>query len=151
MRYFVISDDGNKYGPADMGTLAQWAGEGRLLSHQFLEEEGTGRRVAARDVSGLTFGAGAAPGGGYAPGGGVAYPRPVGVDASGDIRNAWIFGVLSLVQCCPIIFGILGLLACKRAQEKGVDATGPKVLSILGLVIMVILGITRVAMMSRGN
>ncbi|CAN5556038.1 hypothetical protein BH11ARM2_BH11ARM2_38280 [soil metagenome] len=129
VRYFVLSDDGNKYGPADVAALAQWVREGRLLSHQFLEEEGTGRRVKATEVPGLVFGAGAAPGEAA-----VGYPRPTYQDASAETRNAWIAGVAGLC-CCPFIFGILGLLECKKGEAKGANMNAPRILLIIGLVL----------------
>lgn len=53
MRFFVVSPDGQRYGPADLGTLGQWVREGRILPTHLLEEEGTGRRVQADQMPGL--------------------------------------------------------------------------------------------------
>jgi hypothetical protein len=147
MRYYVIADDGQKYGPADVPTLNQWAQEGRLLPTSMLEDEASGARVAASTVTGIGFpGAQGAPGApgqpanpyastgysapGYSPGpyggpGGnlpqTGYTRPgavMGDDGSKDVTQAWLFGVLGLF-CCGIVLGFLGLNAAKRAEDKG--------------------------------
>ena len=76
MRYFVIGDDGQKYGPADVATLNDWISQQRLLPTQQLEEEASGTRMAASSVPGLNFPLQSAPGqqaGGYAPPGGSPY------------------------------------------------------------------------------
>jgi len=142
VQYFVIGDDGQKYGPADLATLNAWIAEGRLLANTILEDSRSGARTPASAVPGLQFappagGGYQAPGGGYrppqggyqapqggyqAPGGpqfGTNYPRQqMGDNGSGDITQAWVFAVLSLF-CCGLIFGILGLNAAKRAEQKG--------------------------------
>lgn len=55
MRYFVVSLDGQKYGPADIPTLQQWIGEGRILPNTYLEEEIGGARLQAGGVRDLRF------------------------------------------------------------------------------------------------
>lgn len=67
MRYFVVTSDGQKFGPADVPTLQQWATEGRLLATSMLEEEISGNRVPASGVPGLNLGAPAPPGNTYTP------------------------------------------------------------------------------------
>ncbi|MGV3618609.1 MAG: hypothetical protein ACO1SV_25075 [Fimbriimonas sp.] len=61
MRYFVIGDQGQKYGPSDTAGLNQWIGEGRLLPTTILEEETSGMRSAASAVPGLQFAPAAPP------------------------------------------------------------------------------------------
>lgn len=63
MQYFVIAPDGQKYGPADIATLNQWAVEARLTPTTELEDAATGARLTASNVPGIVF-----PGGGGAPG-----------------------------------------------------------------------------------
>jgi hypothetical protein len=53
MRYFVVGQDGNQYGPADQFTLQEWVGQGRIQPDTVLIEEGTGRRIIASAVPGL--------------------------------------------------------------------------------------------------
>lgn len=64
MQYYVISTDGQKYGPADIATLNQWASEGRLTPHSELEDATSGMRLGAASVPGLVF-----------PGAGPAQPQ----------------------------------------------------------------------------
>ena len=53
MRWFVLGSDGNTYGPVDLPTLAQWAGEGRLAADTSLREEMTGALHTAADITAL--------------------------------------------------------------------------------------------------
>ncbi|MFI5385603.1 MAG: hypothetical protein ACHQ50_05715 [Fimbriimonadales bacterium] len=54
MRYLIVTSAG-LYGPADLAQLAQWAGEGRVAPSTILEEEGTGNRLSASSLAGLSF------------------------------------------------------------------------------------------------
>ena len=141
MRYFVIGDDGQKYGPADVATLNGWIAEGRLLAVQQLEEEESGNRLAASAVAGLNFPIQStqqfAPGQPYQQ----HYVRPdanFGDDGSKELKNAWIFGWLSL-PCCGIVgivLAILGIQSANKAIAKGhPNAQGAKVLCIVSLVL----------------
>ncbi|MEZ0326339.1 MAG: hypothetical protein ACAH95_10575 [Fimbriimonas sp.] len=140
MTYYVISGDGQRYGPADLATLNQWAIEGRLLANQMVEDESTGIRMAASSVPGLIFPQQAPTGGGY-----QQYPRATasGYAGQSDITQAWVFGALGLC-CCGFIFGILGLLAANRAERAGnPNATAPKIFNIAVIVIWVVGGFLR--------
>lgn len=54
MQYFVVdTNTGQKYGPADLATLNQWASEGRLTQNTMLEEAATGMQIRAGDLAGL--------------------------------------------------------------------------------------------------
>lgn len=61
MRYFVIGDQGQKYGPNDLDGLNVWIREGRLLPTTVLEDEASGMRSAASAVAGLQFAPAAPP------------------------------------------------------------------------------------------
>lgn len=133
MQYYVIGNDGNKYGPADVPTLKGWIAENRLSPDSMLEDFNTGQRIPASQVAGLfdsqgaptmTAQPGAAPTGnmyenppqpiqGY-------YQRPgVGsADAQSDFTKALVFSILGMI-CCPIIFGVLGIVYANKAKEKG--------------------------------
>jgi len=145
VRYFVIANDGQKYGPADVATLNQWIVEGRLLPNQMLEDEASGARVAASSVPGLNFQVQPPQPGDASFAGGQPYQqhyaRPGGVmgdNGSGDITQAWIFAVLSLFCCAPIT-AWLAFNAAKRAEQKGnPNAKGPRILATVGLVLFVI-------------
>src|SRR5512142_3277268 len=56
MQFYVIGPDGSKYGPADVPTLKQWAGENRLSPQSILEDSTSGQRMPAGQVEGI-FGA----------------------------------------------------------------------------------------------
>ncbi len=88
-QYFVVDPaSGQKYGPADISVLNQWAKEGRVNASTILEDASTGTRVRPADVPGLLLpGADAPtsipqapPGGAYVPPAGQSfespYPRP---------------------------------------------------------------------------
>ncbi len=166
MRYFVITDDGNRYGPADLETLNQWIQEGRLLATTLLEEEASGARIAASAVPELTFPI-PAPGAttGQAPGGGASpptsgpasnpysapYQRPgpggtyAGDYGNNDIVVSWVLGVVGLL-CCGIILAPIGIVFANRAKEKGNPGSQAPlvfnivvtVLSVLGIIYMAI-------------
>jgi len=53
--YYVIGDDGNRYGPADLGTLQQWIIEKRLTPETQLQDSESGDRMGAATVPGLNF------------------------------------------------------------------------------------------------
>lgn len=120
MNYFVIADDGQKYGPADIPTLNQWAQDRRVLPTSMLEDAATGARVPASQVPGINFPP-VAPG---PPSYGATYQSApfAGAsmdDGSSDITKVWIFAVLSLLPCCPLLFGILAIISASSAQKKG--------------------------------
>lgn len=54
-RYYVVGEDGQRYGPADLATLNRWIRERRLLPSMHLVEESTGLTVLAGMVAGLDF------------------------------------------------------------------------------------------------
>ncbi|MGV3618610.1 MAG: hypothetical protein ACO1SV_25080 [Fimbriimonas sp.] len=167
MRYYVLSDDGQKFGPADVQTLNQWIAENRLLPTQMLEEEASGARFAARSVPGLNFPPpadatppggpyGAAPGAGpgqpqagyYRPPGGTTYSAP-GDDGSRDITPAWILFGVGIFSCCCIPWvGFLvpaaGVYFANRARQKGhPQGTTVFILNLIILVIALLLTVSR--------
>ncbi len=117
MNYFVISNDGQKYGPADVPTLNQWAQEGRVFPTSMLEDAATGARVPANQVPGINF----PPPNQGQPQGYQQYPRAnfATDDGSSDVTKVWIFSALAIVPCCPLIFGILAIVFATYAQKKG--------------------------------
>lgn len=90
MRYYVLATDGQKYGPADVPTLQEWANERRLLPDTMLEAEGSGAQIAAGAVPGLTFAAPAEPAPPVAlptpPAPGLGVPGPY-TQAPGPVSN----------------------------------------------------------------
>ena len=131
MNYFVIMPDGQKYGPANVDTLTQWANEGRLQPTTIVEIEGTGQQMMASSVLGIIWPAPAAPGpmggGGYSqvpPGG---YTRPA---YAGNIQESWLdkqYANTSMVVlvifsfCCggiALIFSIVAYFTCQNPTAK---------------------------------
>lgn len=55
MQYYVRTDDGQRYGPADLPTLNRWIQEGRLAPHQMVEDAVSGQTMPASQVLGLVF------------------------------------------------------------------------------------------------
>lgn len=136
MRYFVIADDGTKYGPADEPTLRQWISEGRLTPETWLEEEGSGQRMKARFV--VPPAQSTAPPSGPAPAAPVQspYPRPEAFDnGQKQITAGWVCAVLSLL-CCPIGFGIAAIILANQARQKG--HPGAQTLLIASIILLVV-------------
>ena len=61
MQYFVIWPDGQKFGPADVSKLSEWAAEGRITPDHDLESVVDGSRVKASAVPGIVFPGAAQP------------------------------------------------------------------------------------------
>lgn len=55
MQYFVITQTGQKFGPADIHILSTWVTEGRILPNTMLEDSMTGQQMMANQVAGLGF------------------------------------------------------------------------------------------------
>ena len=55
MQYFVITQTGQKFGPADIHILSTWVKEGRILPHTMLEDPMTGQQLMANQVAALGF------------------------------------------------------------------------------------------------
>lgn len=155
MRYYVLSDDGQKYGPADVATLNGWIAENRLLPHQMLEEEASGARFAARAVPGLNFPT--APADSATPAGGPAYSGyyrgdTSADDGSRDLQVAWILFGVSFLACCATSFGGflvpgVGVYFANQARKKGhPKATTPFVLNMIWLVSLVLLFVLSIAL-----
>jgi hypothetical protein len=166
--YFVIGPDGGKYGPADVATLSKWADENRLNAATVLEDADTHEQITAGSVEGIikpqspnpssTFSA--PPGPTYAAPPGPAFSAQAGPtsyapygrmdpqppeNTDGLIIAAWILGSIGLL-CCPILFGVAGIVCAVIAKVKG----NPKannvliytiVMTILGMILGAIIGI----------
>lgn len=55
MKYYVVWPDGQKFGPADLETLNQWAAEGRIKPDTQLENADTGAQMPAASLEGLNL------------------------------------------------------------------------------------------------
>jgi hypothetical protein len=141
MNYFVIAQDGQKYGPADIPTLNQWAQEGRVLPTQMLEDAATGAQTMASQIPGLIFPAATSqpPPNFQNPNQHnpyQQYPRAGTVDdGSKEIKTAWICGAVGLL-CCPLVLSIIGIVNAVQAQKKGhPQATAALIFCIVVLIL----------------
>jgi hypothetical protein len=149
MRYYVLAPTGERYGPADLPTLNEWASSNRLFPTSRLMEEMSGNVVAASSVAGIGFPQASPP----PPGVGVMNPPPPGsayqpqpptpphqahsnyyrpgyaptsVSAHDGKNDLWLaFGMvlLSPVLSLFCIFGfttaLVGISASWRAYQRG--------------------------------
>ena len=131
MRYFVLAEDGKKYGPAETALLNQWIGEGRLLPDMQLEEEGTHHPVVAASVSELDFYALEGAGKGTFDGTMFIVAEGVHVEPQETVEVDLILAfaaagfALLLAFTTPIISligvmaAVLGLAAAFKAKDRG--------------------------------
>lgn len=129
MRYFVLTQDGHRYGPADIAVLNLWIAEGRLQPNQWVEEEGTGQRHMASAVFGLQFGLA----GGLSSETAYINPPPPAnyyqrgpssipvygqrMPGSQELSTAWVMCVIAFL-CFPP-FSIAGIVFANKAQVLG--------------------------------
>jgi hypothetical protein len=160
MRYFVLAPSGERFGPADVPTLNQWAADNRLFPESRLMEEMSGNVVAASSVPGLAFPQAAPSPLGYgamqppppmqpiqppAPGTPATnYPRPgqaftPSLSSDNGVKDLWMaFGtavgapLLGFVTVYGIILAVAGIAASWRAIQKG------QKLGILALILNIV-------------
>lgn len=172
-QYFVVDmATGQKYGPADLATLNQWALEGRVTAQTQLEDAATGARVMGADVPGLnvpkpvtqmpsnppSYQAPSAPGAfsNQSSGGGAPYPRgPMGgpIDNSpSETNKVYAFIVLTLCCCWPI-FGYLAIKGADKEIARGNPSGSTlKTVAIIVTVISALLSVVNVIMrVSQGG
>jgi len=112
MRYFVIGPDNQRYGPAEMMTLQEWARQGRIQSETTLVDEMTQNAILARDVPGL-FAITAPPPMEYRPLG-SSYSRPT---EALNINSILVKSILVLVFCCQPL-GIVAVVFAALASSN---------------------------------
>lgn len=146
MQYYLVDPSGQRYGPADLATLNQWAQTNRLLPTSILIHAATGQQVAASQVPGLYFPMQGGNPGPHQPY--QTYPRAdVASAGQGELTAAWVLGGIGLPislffgLCCPIIsalnvFSILGIILAHRSKQLGnLRTSGAMWLSIVGVAI----------------
>lgn len=115
--YRVREPQGNIYGPADMSTLRQWVGQGRIVAGMSIAEEGTPDWQDVATHAGLAdlFGQVGAGATGGAPAGGAnpyAASTSQTVEVTRSMNYASMGGQqLNIVALISMIAGILGLPA----------------------------------------
>ena len=121
--YFVLDPAGNRYGPADLVQLNQWAAEGRVVRTTVLEHATTGQQVVAGTLPGLVI-----PDMGAAPMNTADYSRPPSMEAAyarapipENIPNNLSKAIFATVCCC-IPLGIVAIV--NAAKVDGLVARG---------------------------
>jgi len=119
VRYFVVADNGQMFGPADIPTLNVWIAEGRVIPTTLLQLEGSQSRMAASTVPGLTFGSGQT----------YASYTPQSLDnGQSELKGAWIAFAMSFFCFCvnhvsTVASGFaifLGYLAYRKGNSTAV-------------------------------
>jgi len=109
--YYVIAQDGNRYGPADIPTLQQWVREGRIAPNTTLEDEFTGTQIRASLLPELSH---LFPSQTVPPGDSYRQPPPMaGGGPSSRATTALVLGILGLL-CC----GLLGIPAMIIGKQE---------------------------------
>ena len=154
MNHYVVASDGQKYGPANVATLNEWIGHGRLFPTNTLEEEGTGRRFPAGELAGLNFAVAPTASAPYPRAGTTAYapyqPAPAQNEhgkvlgafalAIGAVIVALFIGIFSLFLA---IWGIQMAWASKEdGHPAGWFAVAFNVLAIIAVIVIKIGGRT---------
>ncbi len=131
MGYYVLGDQGQKYGPADIPTLNQWIAEGRIVPHTMLQDEASGGMIAASTIPGLLFLPTASPVSSNYPRYNQApqYQAPAYTSSSGSSDNGPITLAFAMALVSPIlsfflpIGGLLtamwGIRSAIRAKDNG--------------------------------
>lgn len=140
-QYFVIGTGGQKYGPADVATLTQWASENRLTPTTELEDSVTGVRQIASQTPGIVFPVAAAGSGYSAPAsteqtysggpstGGTAspygsaaqsnYPRDFSDPDAGKTEAIISFVCSGIGFFCCCFLSIAGIILGSISKNKG--------------------------------
>lgn len=138
MGYYVIANDGNRYGPADIETLRQWVREGRVAPNTTLEDEFTGTQIRASLLPELKDLFPSIPPLGATEGVSPLPPR-VGGTPSGEATAALVFGILGLL-CCPV-FSIASLILGKQEMnriDQGLSAIEGRGLALAGYILGIV-------------
>jgi hypothetical protein len=142
MRYYVVGEDGNRYGPADEALLEAWAREGRITPHSYLDPENGAPRVLASTMANLQFPPVRTPYAGvsqpasspslyaaYAP----TYAQPNW--NSSEVRASWLLGFVALgteLLCgIGLIFAVLALVCAGVGLVRGRKAGGALTLALV--------------------
>ncbi|MBS1716919.1 MAG: hypothetical protein JSS72_04210 [Armatimonadetes bacterium] len=137
MNYFVLDQQGNRYGPADIATLDKWVAEGRIVPTTILVDAATGQQVRAMDVPMLqmTFAQNPQmpgsqfPAGHNVPSAFNQYPRGYGQNpypapgyGSGEYTASLVLSGFSMICCgggIGMVTSILALVLAVMAKQKG--------------------------------
>lgn len=132
MRYFVITDRGEEFGPYELNALNQWIVDGRIFPTTILRMEESSVKVAASMVEGLEWKEGQSF---------DAYTPQKINDGKQEFRASWVCFAGSLVLCCfPIGFhvlaGVIGTWMGWKAHKK--DRSGALVPAVLNAILLIL-------------
>ena len=142
MGYYVIAQDGDRYGPADIPTLQQWVREGRIAPNTTLEDEVTGTQIRASLLPELSrlFPSQSVP-----PG--DSYRRPPSMAGGGPSSGAiaalvlGILGLIGLVICWGGLLGIPAIIIGKLEMnniDQGLAPVGGRGLAQVGYILGIV-------------
>jgi hypothetical protein len=100
--YYVISPTGEKYGPASVDLLNQWAAQSRVLPNTVLEEAETGQRYAASQIIEISV----------PPPMPASYPRG---EPYQKIESHMVKAIIATVLCC-VPLGIAGIVYASQVD-----------------------------------
>jgi hypothetical protein len=135
--YYVIAQDGDRYGPADIPTLQQWVREGRIAPNTTLEDEVTGTQIRASLLPELSH---LFPSQSVPPG--DSYRRPPSMAGGGPSSAAiaaLVLGILGLL-CCGLL-GIPAIIIGKQEMnniDQGLAPVGGRGLAQVGYILGIV-------------
>lgn len=134
MQYFVVAQDGQRYGPVDLPTLNSWVQQGRILHYTVIVDAMTGRQVPAAQIPGLNL-PDAQPMV-YSP---RDYPRIVDTQADKQANIAIAFGIAGIVVC-PLL-SLIGIAFAAMAIQGGAMKGKTAMWVCVGTLIVQVLGV----------
>lgn len=105
--YFVIGPTGEKFGPANVEVLNQWAQQNRVLPSNYVEDAATGARMLATEVPGIVF-----P---VVPPSVANYPRAGTQGHYERVENHLVKAILTTLFCC-LPLGIVAIVYASQVD-----------------------------------
>lgn len=120
--FWVISDNGQRYGPADIATLQQWAGEGRIVAGTQIFCEDSGETLSASHLPEL------APLLNLPMGASLSYSGPAGLGNVGHKLSEFPVWAVVLLDIFVPIFSVIwfGLMHDNLPKNRQDDPSAGK-------------------------
>ena len=139
--YKIIGADGREYGPVTVEQIQQWIREGRANAQTKVRaEEGVEWKTLSSfpELWGDIAGSKVPP---TAPVTGARAPSLLTPKTNGMAIAGLVMGIFSLIQCCSIIFGTLGVIfssvGLSQINKQPGEFTG-KGMAVAGLVMSIV-------------